>query len=1075
MAEENKIRLKDVMKEFNLGYGTIKDFLKGKSLEVDNPNARIPADAYQWIAKEFGNELLVKKQAQEIDMRRPKDTIGASAPKAAETAAATPIDIPQAPQPAPTPAPAPPVHQAIKIVGKIELATNKSDAEIREEAKLKKEKEREKEKKKQHKSDAQTKRIEEESQQQLEEQRESKRIKKAQKAAEEQEKIAKGHAIIDALLGRNKEKTKKEEPAVDAPIAPNPAEVVKPVIPSMPLPKITGKIDLDKIEEKETKRENWIGDDERERERKKEKNARQKERKKRAAAKKEAERQEAERLAASKKKKPASKSAKPAPAPPLSDAERTAAAKEKLSSIYGKKDKNRHDNQEPTTTERKAAEFITTDVPTLSAPKVLDKIDLSAIKGTRPESASTPASSQQGIQRGKRKRIFKTAVASTFKKDGKPSGSKNDKKGPHSGKPSGRKKKRPVVNEEEVQKKLKETLAKMMEKGSKTRASKYRRDKRDAASDKLMAERQKQVVEMKTLELTEFVTANDLSKMMDAPINSVIDACMNLGLMVSLNQRLDAEAIALIVENFGYKASFVAPETQSIEQEEEDSPESLKPRAPIVTVMGHVDHGKTSLIDNIRKTNIIAGEAGGITQHIGAYHVDLPNGRQITFLDTPGHEAFTAMRARGAQATDVAIIIVAADDSVMPQTIEAINHAVAAGVPMIFAINKVDKPGAAPDKIREQLAAMNFLVEDWGGKYQVQEIAAKQGMNVDKLLEKILVETDLLELKANPDRRAKGVVIESLLDKGRGYISRVLVQNGTLHNGDVILSGQHVGKVKAMFNERGKKIKEAGPSIPVEILGLNGATTAGDTFLVMADERQARSIASQREQLQRLQGLRTQKHITLDEIGRRIAIGNFKELNIIVKADVDGSKEALTDSLLKLSTEQVQVNVIHSGVGAISESDVQLAIATESIIVCFQVRPSPAVRKMAEQEGIDIRLYSIIYDAIDEIKDAIAGMHTPEYKESIVCVVEVMQVYHIAKVGCVAGCIVRDGKVTRQTKIRLIRAGIVIHTGRLESLKRFKDDAKEVLSGFECGLSIAGFSDIEVGDFIEGYEEVEVE
>jgi translation initiation factor IF-2 len=490
--------------------------------------------------------------------------------------------------------------------------------------------------------------------------------------------------------------------------------------------------------------------------------------------------------------------------------------------------------------------------------------------------------------------------------------------------------------------------------------------------------------------------------------------------------------------------------------------------------MGHVDHGKTSLIDNIRKTNIIAGEAGGITQHIGAYQVDLPDNRQITFLDTPGHEAFTAMRARGAKATDVAIIIVAADDSVMPQTVEAINHAVAASVPMIFAINKIDKPGAEPDKIREQLSKMNYLVEDWGGKYQVQEIAAKSGVNVDKLLEKILVETDLLELKANPNRRAKGVVIESLLDKGRGYISRVLVQNGTLHTGDILLSGRHVGKVKAMFNERGKKIKEAGPSVPVEILGLNGATTAGDSFNVMEDEREARAIASKREQLQRMQGLRTQKHITLDEIGRRIAIGNFRELNIIVKADVDGSMEALSDSLLKLSTEQVQVNVIHKAVGAVTTADVQLAIAAEAIIVCFQVRPSSAIRKTAEQEGVDIRSYSIIYDTINEIKDAIEGMRAPEFKEKVVCTVEILQIYHVSKVGTVAGGIVREGKITRQTKVRVIRDGIVIHTGKLDSLKRFKDDIKEVKSGFECGLNISGFNDVEIGDVIEGYEMEEV-
>jgi translation initiation factor IF-2 len=590
----------------------------------------------------------------------------------------------------------------------------------------------------------------------------------------------------------------------------------------------------------------------------------------------------------------------------------------------------------------------------------------------------------------------------------------------------------------------------------------------------MQAEAEQEAVSKETLQLTEFVTANDLASMMDVSSNEIIGACMNLGLMVSINQRLDAEAIVLIAENFGHKVDFVTADSQNVIKEEVDSPEDLLPRASIVTVMGHVDHGKTSLLDSIRNTNVIAGEAGGITQHIGAYHVELPGGRMITFLDTPGHEAFTAMRARGAKITDLAIILIAADDSVMPQTVEAINHAVAANVPMIFAINKIDKAGANPDKIREQLAAMNYLVEDWGGKYQVQEIAAKKGTNVDKLLEKILLETDLLELTANPNKKAQGTIIESLLDKGRGYVSRMLVQSGTLRMGDVVLSGQHTGRVKAMYNERGKKIDIAGPSMPVEILGLNGAPTAGESFNVMNDDREAREIAGKREQLIRMQGLRTQKHITLDEIGRRIAIGNFKELNIIVKADVDGSVEALTDSLIKLSTEQVHVNVIHKAVGAISESDVQLAAASEAIIIGFQVRPSVSTRKLAEQEEIEIRTYSIIYDAINEIKDAIAGMHAPEYKEQVVCTVEILQVFRITKVGSVAGCIVREGKITRNTKVRVIRDGIVMYTGELGSLKRFKDDVKEVGSGFECGLNIANFNDIKEGDIIEGYDTVEV-
>jgi translation initiation factor IF-2 len=550
---------------------------------------------------------------------------------------------------------------------------------------------------------------------------------------------------------------------------------------------------------------------------------------------------------------------------------------------------------------------------------------------------------------------------------------------------------------------------------------------------------------------------------------------MNLGLMVSINQRLDAEALVIVAEEFGYKVEFVSAEIQesSDDTEEADKPEDLSPRPPIVTVMGHVDHGKTSLLDNIRKTNVIEGEAGGITQHIGAYSVEL-NGQKITFLDTPGHEAFTAMRARGAKITDVAIIIVAADDSVMPQTVEAINHAVAAGVPMVFAINKIDKPNADPERIKEQLAQMNYLVEDWGGKYQSQDVSAKQGLNLDKLLEKVLLEAELLELKANPHRKATGAVIESTLDKGRGYVSTVLVENGTLRVGDVMLAGVNTGRVKAMYDEHGRKVEEAPPSTPVLVLGLNGAPQAGDTFNVMDDDKSARQIAGKREQLQRMQGLRTQKHVTLDEIGRRIAIGSFKELNIIVKGDVDGSIEAMTDSLVKLSKEEVQVNVIHKAVGQISESDVLLAAASNAIIVGFQVRPSMAARKLAEKEEIEIRLYSIIYDAINDIKDAIEGMLEPITKEEITCSVEVLETFKISKVGTIAGCIVREGKITRSTPIRVIRDGIVVHTGRLGSLKRFKDDVKEVGPGLECGLNIDGYNDIHVGDIVEGYETVEV-
>ena len=633
---------------------------------------------------------------------------------------------------------------------------------------------------------------------------------------------------------------------------------------------------------------------------------------------------------------------------------------------------------------------------------------------------------------------------------------------------------RPDVSDEEVSKQVKDTLARLTAKGAKSKSAKYRKDKREAVAERMNEEFEREAMERKTLKVTEFVTVSELATMMNVAPTEVIMACMNLGLMVSINQRLDAEALVVVAEEFGYKTEFVSVEIQeAIADDSEDKEEDLVPRPPIVTVMGHVDHGKTSLLDNIRKTNVIEGEAGGITQHIGAYSVVL-NGQKITFLDTPGHEAFTAMRARGAAVTDVAIIIVAADDNVMPQTIEAINHAQAAGVPMVFAINKIDKPNANPDHIKEQLSQMNYLVESWGGKYQDQEVSAKKGINLDKLLEKVLLEAEMLDLKANPNKKAQGTVIESTLDKGRGYVSTILVQSGTLRVGDVILSGTYTGRVKAMFNENGKKVETAGPSTPVQVLGLNGAPQAGDTFNVMDDDRSAREIANKREQLARMQGIMTQKHVTLDEIGRRIAIGSFKELNIIVKGDVDGSIEAMSGSLIKLSKETVQVNVIHAAVGQISESDVLLAAASNAIIVGFQVRPSASARKLAEKEEIEIRLYSIIYDAINDIKDAIEGMLEPVMKEEIVASVEVLEIFKITKVGTVAGCMVREGKLQRSTPIRVIRDGIVIYTGKLGSLKRFKDDVKEVVVGQDCGLNIESFNDIRVGDIVEGYEQVEV-
>lgn len=637
-------------------------------------------------------------------------------------------------------------------------------------------------------------------------------------------------------------------------------------------------------------------------------------------------------------------------------------------------------------------------------------------------------------------------------------------------------KKRPVrteVDEGEVQKQIKETLARLTTKG-KSKGSRYRREKRDLISIKNRETEDRIEEEKNILKVTEFVSANELASMMNVPVTEIISTCMNLGLFVSINQRLDAETLALLADEFGHKIEFVSAELQETVKEEVDEDEDLKPRPPIVTVMGHVDHGKTKLLDHIRRTNVIAGEAGGITQHIGAYAVQLDDGRKLTFLDTPGHEAFTAMRARGAQITDIAIIVVAADDGVMPQTKEAINHASAAGVPIVFAINKIDKPSANPEKIKEALAGMNFLVEDWGGKYQSQEISAKTGLNVDALLEKVLLEAEMLELTANPDKPAVGTIIESSLDKGRGFTSTVLVKAGTLRVGDIMIAGTSYGHIKAMYNERGVRVDEVGPATPALVLGLNGAPQAGDKFNVMDSDRDAKDIATKRAQLQREQGLRTQKHITLDEIGRRIAIGNFQELNIIVKGDVDGSVEALSDSLIKLSTPEIQLNIIHKAVGQISESDVLLAAASNAIIVGFQVRPSLSARKLAEKEEIDIRLYSIIYDAIEEIRSAMEGMLSPELREEIVATLEIRDIFKVTKIGTVAGCYVKEGKITRNTRIRVIRDGIVIYTGELGSLKRFKDDVKEVVGGYECGLNITNFNDLKVGDIVEGYQQVEV-
>lgn len=733
--------------------------------------------------------------------------------------------------------------------------------------------------------------------------------------------------------------------------------------------------------------------------------------------------------------------------------------------------------EQPAAENKPKEEAVFTTGTTIQGPtlNIVGKIDLDAInQTTRPKKKSKDqrkaGDASASGERHKRKRI-----GGREKVDIERHGQNNQQQGGNDRKNENKRPQHTEIKEEDVQKQVKDTLARLTnkDKGQK-KGAKWRKEKREAFANREREAAQLEAAENKVLKLTEFVTANDLASMMDVPINNIIATCMNLGVMVSINQRLDAETINIVAEEFGFKTEYVSAEVVEAIHQEEDKEEDLETRPPIVTVMGHVDHGKTSLLDYIRNANVIAGEAGGITQHIGAYNVKLSDGRHITFLDTPGHEAFTAMRARGAKVTDIVIVIVAADDDVMPQTVEALNHASAAGVPIVFAINKIDKPAANPDKIKEQLAGMNYLVEEWGGKYQSQDISAKKGIGVEELMEKVLLEAEMLELKANPNRNATGSIIESSLDKGRGYVATVLVSNGTLHVGDTILAGTHYGKVKAMFNERNQRIKEAGPATPVLILGLNGAPTAGDTFNVMDTEQEAREIASKREQLQREQGMRTAKRLTLEDIGRRRIIGNFQELNIIVKGDVDGSIEALSDSLIKLSTDEIQVNVLHKAVGEISESDVTLAAASDAIIIGFQVRPSLAARRAAERDGVEIRLYSVIYQAIEEVKDAMEGMLAPELKEEITGTAEVLQVYHISKVGTIAGAIVREGKIKRGSKVRLIRDGIVRYTGDLGSLKRFKDDVKEVLSGYDCGLSIAGYNDIQEGDMIEAFEEVEV-
>ncbi len=983
MSEESNItiRLSKAAKEFNVGMGTILDFLAKKGFQVDSsPNTKLTSEMYALLVKEYQGEREVKNEAKKLGDLSYK---GGS----------------------------------VSVDSAVQSLTSNREDEDNDEVIIR----------------TSTIGI-------------RKTVEKAQhtepeKAREPQE--------VEKKEPENKVVEKKEEtPVVEKheEEKPQPKET-EPEEGEGNL-KVLGKIDLESLNTKT-------------RPDKKTKEERQRE------AKEKAEREKAEKALAEQQK-----------------AERLKAEKQAAEELERKR------LEEEKKKEQAASEpkFIKTEVQKLEGPKILDKIELPE---ERKRSKQQPVASSEGAgdsKKKKRKRIAgkpegSSDAATENKGQGKGKGPKQvntgdaNKKNPKRDKnrPQPRHEEKVELSDEEISKQIKDTLARLSPLG-KSKTSKHRREKRQQVAGSMMEEQLRQQEEQSVLKVTEFVTANDLAVMMNVPVTKVIATCMGLGMPVSINQRLDAEALSVVASEFGFQVDFVSADVQEAiaETEEVDREEDMVPRAPVVTVMGHVDHGKTKLLDYIRNTNVVAGEAGGITQHIGAYEVTTESGKKITFLDTPGHEAFTAMRARGAKITDVAIIVIATDDNVMPQTVEAINHAQAAGVPIVFALNKIDKPTAQPDRIREQLAKMNILVESWGGKYQEQEIAAKIGLNVDQLLEKVLLEAEFLDLKANPNKLAKGTVIESALDKGRGYVAKILVQNGTLHIGDMVLAGTTYGKVKAMFNDHNQKVESAGPSTPVLLLGLNGAPQPGDIFNVMTDEREVKDIANRREQLQREQTRRTNPHITLDEIGRRIAIGDFKELNIIVKADVDGSVEALADSLLKLSTEEVQVNVIHKSVGAISESDINLASASNAVIVGFNVRPTVQARRLAEQEKIDIRIYSIIYQAIEEIKAAIEGMLSPEIEEVVTCNLEIRETFRISKVGTIAGCMVLDGKITRNTKIRIIRDGIVIYTGSLGSLKRFKDDVKEVAAGMDCGLNIENFNDIKVGDIIEGYTTKEV-
>ena len=1136
MSEEVKIqRLGKAAKEFNVATATIVEFLSKKGFTVeDNINTKLTAEMYQLVVVEYQYEKNIKEEAQKLEIGTTKHAVielKSEEKKIEKPNVEIKKQIPKTEKPSPAPAlkikkeiskteilkdkvaktdilekedskseiienedfdieiPKPEIAETeiledeiaeneileseiwedteeedddeilseevppsdleesaptrAKIVGKVDLSTlneklrpaKKTREEKRKEAKRKEIEKREQE-------EARKEKIREK------EKKERAERKKAEKERAEKQRIEREKKAAEKLLALKKaeaEKAEKAKQTVKEEVAPVPVpekkppekkepEMIKAEVPTIIPPKVIGVLDLSSINEKT---------------------------KPKRRSREELRKQNEERTQAEKALREARRDARWK----QEAARRKALAQQKEKEKEKRQEKEKDNNQRKERDrkpEKKGGDFIPTKVDKLSGVKVVDKINLS---GDRKDS-KPQTDANQGDKREKRKRFKTVTSGSKFSKFREDLDKKRrDRKDEGSGR-------RTEISEEEVDFQIKKTMARMAPTG-KTKTSKYRREKRDLIQQNIEQAQERQAQERNILKVTEFITANELASMMNVPVNKVIATCMSIGLMVAINQRLDTENIQLLAEEFGYQVQFVGIEEEEIKQEE-TNPEDLEPRSPIVTVMGHVDHGKTSLLDYIRKTNVIAGEAGGITQHIGAYEVELPDKRRITFLDTPGHEAFTAMRARGAKVTDIVIVVIAADDSIMPQTIEAINHAQAAGVPIIFAINKIDKPGADPEKIRNALANMNLLVEEWGGKIQSQDISAKKGINVDVLMEKILIEAEMLELKANPKIHASGTILESSLDKGRGYVAKALIQNGTLHKGDVVAAGTSYGKIKAMYNERNHLIASAGPAAPVLLLGLDSAPQAGDTFKVYENDKEAKNIVSKRQQLIREQGLRTQKHITLTEIGRRIAIGDFKELNIIVKGDVDGSIEALSDALLRLTTEEVQVNVIHKSVGQVTESDILLASASNAIIIAFQVRPSAGARKLAEQEQVDIRTYSIIYDAINDLKEAIEGMKAPEIKENIVCNIEVREVFHISKVGVIAGCYVLDGKVQRSTQVRVIRDGIVVFTGRLGSLKRFKDDVKEVTANYECGLNIESYNDIKVGDIIEGFEQVEV-